>query len=86
MLQLLSVEMGKLCHEIIFVFQCMEATQSGLNGVLAVCLVALELRRGSGSVTIHFRPMEGATVQDQHQIHAVVTENLVQVRAAGIEE
>lgn len=64
----------------LFVFQYMGATQSGQSGVLAACPVVLGPRRGSGSATILYLPMEGVTVQDQTQRHAVVRESLVQVR------
>lgn len=58
----------------------MAASRSGQSGVLAVCHVVLVTRRGSGSVTTLYLPMEAATVQDQTQRHAAVKENPAQVR------
>lgn len=64
-------------------YESMGATQSGQSGVLAVCPVVLGPRRGCGSVTTLYLPMEGATVQDQTQRRAVVGENLVQWMVTG---
>lgn len=45
--------------------QFMEASQTGLTGVLAACPAAPDCRNDSDSATIPCRPMGGDTVQVQ---------------------